>query len=90
MRSAAIARRMESMKTTIDLKDEHRERLLEIAAQRGDGGLSQVVGEAIEIYLAHVPGKETLRSALAARGALSDHEAGQLRAATGEIRSSWR
>ncbi|HEV3456454.1 MAG TPA: hypothetical protein VHG32_07825 [Thermoanaerobaculia bacterium] len=40
------------MKTTIELEDEHRVKLLELAARRGGKGVSELMGKAIEIYLA--------------------------------------
>jgi predicted transcriptional regulator len=36
------------MRTTIELKPEHRARLLELAARRGQKGLSAVIQEAID------------------------------------------
>jgi len=42
---------MESMRTTIDLKPEHRARLLELAARRGERGFSSIIGEAVDARL---------------------------------------
>jgi len=39
------------MGTTIDIPDEIRVRLLEIAAKRGDEGISRIVEEALVRYL---------------------------------------
>jgi len=39
------------MRTTIELKPEHRSRLIAIAAKRGEEGFSSVLNEAGESYL---------------------------------------
>ena len=41
------------MRTTIELKEEHRALLHAIAARRGLRGYSKVIEEAIEFYLRH-------------------------------------
>ena len=39
------------MRTTIEIKPEHRAKLLELAARRGTKGFSELVGEALDAYL---------------------------------------
>ena len=39
------------VRTTIELRDDHRARLLEMAARRGEKGFSSLVAEAVELYL---------------------------------------
>jgi predicted CopG family antitoxin len=79
------------MRTTIEIKDEHRAKLLELAARRGQKGFSDVVAEAIETYLASLSGDEEKRqAALRFRGSLSASEADELRTATRSLRESWR
>ncbi len=39
------------MRTTIEMKPEHRAKLLELAAHRGAKGFSQFVSEALDAYL---------------------------------------
>ena len=39
------------MRTTIELKDESRARLLDMAARRGEKGFSTIIGEAVDLYL---------------------------------------
>ena len=39
------------MRTTIELRPEHRSRLIAIAAKRGEKGFSSVLNEAVESYL---------------------------------------
>ncbi len=79
------------MRTTIDLKDELRARLLEIAARRGEKGFSKLIEEAVELYLTNCSdGRERRARALALKGALGSREADRLRAACLAIRESWR
>jgi predicted CopG family antitoxin len=79
------------MRTTIEIKDEHRARLLELAARRGGKGFSDIVAEAIDVYLLTLSGdEEKRRGALRLRGSLDDAEAEELRDATRSLRESWR
>ena len=39
------------MRTTIELKPEHRSALMALASRRGEKGFSSVLGEAIEVFL---------------------------------------
>ncbi len=79
------------MRTTIELKPEHRSKLLEIAARRGEKGFSSVIAEAIEAHLQHLEhSEEARRRALALRGSLSRADADALRGAATAIRESWR
>src|SRR5260370_421628 len=41
----------EVMRTTVEIADEHRARLVELAARRKEKGFSRIVSEAIEQYL---------------------------------------
>jgi hypothetical protein len=79
------------MRTTIELEDENRARLLALAASRGEKGFSKIIGEAVEMYLKTVTADEERRAvALALRGRLGKKEAEDLRSATTELRESWR
>ena len=79
------------MRTTIELKPEHRARLLEIAARRGEKGFSSVIAEAIESHLQHVAQNEgARRRAVSLRGSLSPKQAESLRRAATALRESWR
>ncbi len=79
------------MRTTIEIKAEHRARLLEIAARRGQKGFSSVVSEAIDVYLGLEDQKEKQRHrALGLKGAMSPKEAQDLRKEVETIRDSWR
>lgn len=79
------------MRTTIELTDEHRAALLELAARRGEKGFSALIAEALDVYLKGVSDGEGQRKAtLALRGALRREDAEALRAATRTIRERWR
>lgn len=79
------------MRTTIELKDEHRAKLLELAARRGEKGFSAVLAEALEIYLEALSrDEENRQAALRLRGSLGEAEADELRRATRSLRESWR
>jgi hypothetical protein len=79
------------MRTTIEMKDEHRAALLEIAARRRLKGFSAVVEDAIETYLAADARSRTRRrSALALKGSLSRVEGQRFRREADALRQSWR
>ena len=79
------------MRTTIELKPEHRAKLLELAARRGEKGFSTVIAEALEAYLENTAAKLRLRKrALALRGTLPKAEADRLRQDTAALREYWR
>lgn len=81
----------EGMRTTIEMKPEHRTRILELAANRGEKGLSAVVAEALELYLEGQKDRATaIRKALALKGSMSKPEAAALSAQTHGIRANWR
>ncbi len=79
------------MRTTIAIKPEHRTKLLELAARRGEKGISSVIAEALETYLEGIAEKEQLRrGALRLRGALPKTDAERLRQEVDTLRRSWR
>lgn len=76
---------------TIEMKPEHRARMLELAASRGEKGFSAVVAEALELYLETQKGRaNAIRSALALKGSMSETEAAGLLTETRRIRANWR
>ncbi len=82
---------MNGMRTTIDMSPEHRAKLLELAARRGEKGFSRLIAQAVESFLARQEkDEEALKAALAAGGSLSDRDADELRTATTRLRESWR
>lgn len=79
------------MRTTIEMKDEHRAALLEIAARRRLKGFSGLVEDAVESYLkAEAARKDRRRDALALKGSLSPAEAERFRKEAAALRRSWR
>lgn len=78
------------MRTTIELSDEIRARLLELAARRGQRGFSSIVEEAVTRYLDEEERRqEAIDEARALRGALEE-EAEELEASVLHLRSRWR
>jgi hypothetical protein len=80
-----------SMRTTVDMKPEHRSALLALSARRGEKGFSAVLAEAIEAFLdgeaeRHRRREDVLRLA----GSLTAGDAEELRATTKSLRESWR
>jgi metal-responsive CopG/Arc/MetJ family transcriptional regulator len=79
------------MRTTIEMTDAQRAKLLELAAERGEKGFSRLVQEAIEQYLARNEArKEQVRAARAVLGTFSDEEASALDELVQSTRASWR
>jgi hypothetical protein len=79
------------MRTTIEIKPEHRAELLELAANRGEKGFSSVVAEALDLYLESQASRtRAIRRALQLKGSLGVSEASVLRDRTAMIREEWR
>jgi hypothetical protein len=77
------------MRTTIEMRPEHRARILELAANRGEKGFSAVVAEALELYLEDQKGRRhAIQNALALKGSMSEAEASGLLARTRKIRAN--
>jgi len=79
------------MRTTIEIRDDQRARLLEIAARRGEKGFSGLVQEALDRYLAEVDAQENrIKEALGVLGALGEEEATHMEETVNALRGSWR
>ncbi len=79
------------MRTTIELPDPLRARLLALAAERGEKGFSHLVQEAVMRYLAEVDAKPGLiDSAVSAVGTLAPDEADQMEESVRALRARWR
>jgi len=79
------------MRTTIELSFQNRARLLELAARRGQKGISSLIAEAVDIYLmAQVSHKQELEKILALKGSLSSKDAENMRREVLDIRRHWR
>lgn len=79
------------MRTTIEISDEQRAKLLETAAKRGEKGFSSIVEKALEEYFEAEAGRaDTIQGALAAIGSLDGEETEMLRDDIRKLRGSWR
>lgn len=79
------------MRTTIELPNALRARLLELAAHRGQKGFSALIREAVETWLAGEEEREAARHrAVSALGSLSEEDAGRLEESVATLRSRWR
>lgn len=79
------------MRTTIEIRDEQRARLLEIAARRGEKGFSGLVQEAIDRFLEEEDRRDrAVTESLAALGSFGADAADRMREATRRLRESWR
>jgi hypothetical protein len=79
------------MRTTVEMKPEHRSALLAMAARRGQKGFSLVLEEAIDHYLRGEAEREKRRQTiLSLAGCISEEEAEELRRTVRQLRESWR
>ena len=79
------------MRTTVEMKPEHRSALLSVASRRGQKGFSAVLGEAIEHYLRADKDREKRRKLLLSlTESLSADQAVKLRRTVRGIREHWR
>lgn len=85
------ASQIRAMRTTVELPDEIRAKLLEMAARRGERGFSGIVEEALERYLAEEERRrERAEAARSVLGTLDDEEADALLASVRRLRDRWR
>ncbi len=83
--------KMTAMRTTVEMKPEHRSALLSLAADRGEKGFSSVLAEAIEHYLDDARERaERRKKLLELQGSISPPEAARLRSAVKKMRENWR
>jgi hypothetical protein len=79
------------MRTTVEMKPQHRAALLALAARRGEKGFSSVLAEAIEVYLNDGDLQRKRKEILLRAGnAISEEDANHLRAVTKQLRENWR
>ena len=81
------------MRTTVEVTDEQRARLLELAARRGEKGFSRIVQEALDRYLEEEAAgarKARVEQALAVLGTLGDEAADAMEARAKALRAHWR
>lgn len=78
------------MRTTIEIRDEHRAALHALAARRGLRGYSSIIEEAIDWYLRHrATGEKATKVLLKRMGAWSADEAAAVRDTIAEVRTRW-
>jgi hypothetical protein len=79
------------MRTTIELPDGQRAKLLELAAQRGEKGFSSIVQEALDRYFDELASRrQAVQKALSLRGSLSAPDAEALEEHVRNLRANWR
>ncbi len=79
------------MRTTVEMKPQHRSALLALAARRGEKGFSSVLAEAIEEYLNEERTRvQRRKEVLSLAGSLSAGEAKSLRSTATSLRENWR
>ena len=78
------------MRTTIELPDDQRARLLEIAARRGEKGFSGIIQEALEQYLRTQQQSAAVEQAVKSRGTFSEDEGEALEQSARALRAVWR
>jgi hypothetical protein len=80
-----------SHETTFEIRDDLRQRLVGLAAARGEKGYSKIVEEVLVRYLRDEDRQdERLGELLALRGTLSDEDAAAVREEIERLRSGWR
>ena len=78
------------MRVTVEITDMQRARLLQLAALRGEKGLSALVQEAIDLYLRSERSRRArVKAALSVLGSVGDKDVRTLREATRSLRESW-
>lgn len=79
------------MRTTIELADEVRAKLLALAARRGEKGFSGLIERAVERYLEEEERRQSgLGEAVSAIGSVDEAEAERMRRSVERLRSAWR
>ncbi len=79
------------MRTTIEMKPDHRARMMDIAVARGEKGFSNVVAEAVELYLARESSRAAvIEAALSLRGSMSASESDSMMNEVRKVRAAWR
>lgn len=79
------------MRTTIEIKDHLRARLLALAARRGLKGFSILVEEAIVRYLEELePSDDRVQAALSVLGSMDEQDADELERSVQRLREQWR
>ncbi len=81
----------ERMRTTVEIPDEQRARLLKLAADRGEKGFSRLIQEAVARYLSDDPDREKVVSeAVSVLGTLGERSAVAMEESVWRLRKRWR
>ncbi|MEW6183386.1 MAG: hypothetical protein AB1500_09480 [Bacillota bacterium] len=80
------------MRTTIELPNEKRAKLLAIAARRGLRGYSQLINEALDLYLVREEEKKAgeLKEILSLAGTITENEVAAVEESITEVWRKWR
>jgi len=79
------------MRTTLEIPDEQRAKLLQLAAAKGMKGFSSLVTEALTRYLAEEEERRgRIDRALSLQGSLDEEEGEELERSVVAIRGQWR
>jgi len=79
------------MRTTVEITDEQRARLLELAARRGEKGFSKLVQEALDQYIDELEEHDRrVQDALSVLGKLDEKTARALEGTIEHLRKRWR
>ncbi len=79
------------MRTTIELTDAQRAKLLQLAAEQGEKGYSRLIQEAVDRFLEERESRrERVEAALSVLGSMSESAARHLEESVVRSRTSWR
>lgn len=79
------------VRTPVELRNDQRARLLDLAARRGEKGFSAVIQEAVDHHLREVDVRDrAAEDAVEALGSFHEDEAAARRERVADARSRWR
>ncbi len=79
------------MRTTVEMKPEHRAGLIALASKRGHKGFSSVLAEAIDLYLrSHDDQARRAKVLLSLGGSISPEEGARMKRVAADLRKNWR
>ncbi len=79
------------MRTTVEIPDKQRAKLLELAARRAEKGFSGLVQEALELYFRQEDERQRkIQGALSVLGTLEKKSAREMRQSIKAVRERWR
>ena len=79
------------MRTTVEISDAHRAKLLRLAAERGEKGFSSLVAKALDAYLSAAGDrKDRIKNALALEATFDSETSDVIEASIHRLRGTWR